>query len=318
VQPSRVAGILGEEDRPVTVTRGVRTATLAAAIWAVTSPSEAPASAFLVDARTEAQAYQIRAYRDSDPDHPTLLPRRRIVQYLGVNGFELITGEDLGFETSLRIFADLGLPRGEAAKIDGLRAEQADLMYAYAKFRSGPIEAQLGRQTYVDITDYMAFDGLRLRYLSRIGIGAEAYGGLWVKGGMLLGSSVYQPDGTRESDKRRISLGTPGANPVLDEIEPVYGAKLLAENIKGRIPQSAAGRKIRSRTGDCRASLRSGQGSQPHWGHGLRFDHFARGAGSRAGALGPGEICSQCRGDAHLSSALRGINLVLLRDRAAG
>src|SRR5260370_9702623 len=145
----------------------------------------------------------------------------------------MITGEDLGFETSLRVFADLGLQRGEAAKIDGVRAEQADLMYDYAKFRSGQIEAQLGRQPYVDIIDYMAFDGLRLRYLHKIGIGAEAYGGLWVKGGMLLGSSVYQPDGTRESDKRRISLGVQGANPVLDEIEPGYGAKLLVENIKG-------------------------------------------------------------------------------------
>jgi hypothetical protein len=259
----------------VTVTHGVRTATLAAAIWAVTSPSEAPASAFLVDARTEAQAYQIRAYRDSDPDHPTLLPRRRIVQYLGVNGFELITGEDLGFETSLRIFADLGLPRGEAAKIDGLRAEQADLMYAYAKFRSGPIEAQLGRQTYVDITDYMAFDGLRLRYLSRIGIGAEAYGGLWVKGGMLLGSSVYQPDGTRESDKRRISLGTPGANPVLDEIEPVYGAKLLAENIKG-ISGSVGYRKAllagKSDLERATAELRYGRGKGLNLTGGMDYD----------------------------------------------
>jgi hypothetical protein len=187
----------------------------------------------VVEARTEAQAYQIRAYRQADPDHPTLLPRRRIVQYLGASGFELITGEDLGFETSLRVFADFGLPQGEAAKVDGLHSEEADLLYAYAKLRTGPFEAQLGRQTYVDIMDYMAFDGLRVRYVSRLGLGAEAYGGLWVKGGMLLGSSVYQPDGTRESDQRRISMGSPTADPVLDDIEPVYGAKLLLENLKG-------------------------------------------------------------------------------------
>jgi hypothetical protein len=196
-------------------------------------PFDARASAFVVEARTEAQAYQIRAYRDSDPDHPTLLPRRRIVQYLGVNGFELITGEDLAFESSLRVFADFGLPNEEAAKLDGVSASDADLLYAFARFRTGPVEVQLGRQTYTDITDIMAFDGLRVRYVHRIGIGAEAYGGLWVKGGMLLGSSVYQPDGTRESDQRRIALGAADTNPNLDDIEPVFGAKLLVENIKG-------------------------------------------------------------------------------------
>jgi hypothetical protein len=231
VQPNRLTRTEGK--RLVTVSSGVRSAILAAGAWAASWATEARASAFIVEARTEAQAYQIRAYRDSDPDHPTLLPRRRIVQYLGVNGFELITGEDLGFETSMRVFADFGLPNGEAAKLDGVNANEADLLYAYARFRTGPVEMQLGRQTYVDITDYMAFDGLKVRYLSGVGLGAEAYGGLWVKGGMLLGSSVYQPDGTRESDKRRISLGAPSANPALDDVEPVYGAKLLVENIKG-------------------------------------------------------------------------------------
>lgn len=216
----------------MTVSSAVRIVILGAVAFAAW-PTEVQASAFVVDARTEAQAYQIRAYRDSDPDHPTLLPRRRIVQYLGVAGFELITGEDLGFETSMRLYADFGLPSGEAAKIDGVGSQWADLMYAFARFRTGPVELQLGRQTYVDIMDYMAFDGLKVRYLSSLGIGAEAYGGLWVKGGMPLGSSVYQPDGTRESDQRRIAMGAPSANPALDDVEPVFGAKLLAENIKG-------------------------------------------------------------------------------------
>ena len=212
---------------------GVRSAILAAAATGLCWPNEGRPSAFIVEARTEAQMYQIRAYRDSDPDHPVLLPRRRIVQYLGVNGFELITGEDLGFETSMRVYADLGMQSGEAAKLDGVHSEAADLLYAYARFRTGPLEVQLGRQTYVDVMDYMAFDGLRVRYLSKLGLGAEAFGGLWVKGGMLLGTSVYQPDGTRESDKRRIALGAPNTNPELDDIEPVFGAKLLLENLGG-------------------------------------------------------------------------------------
>jgi hypothetical protein len=48
-----------------------------------------------------------------------------------------------------------------------------------------------------------------------------------------LGSSVYQPDGVRESDSRRIALGSPATDPALDGVEPVYAVKLLVENIKG-------------------------------------------------------------------------------------
>ena len=191
------------------------------------------AAAFQIEARTEAQAYQIRAWRGTTPDDVVLLPRRRIVQYLGLNAFELVTGQDLGFESSLRVFADFGLPRGEAAKVDGLRAEDAHLMYAYARYATGGFEGRLGRQLYIDSMDVMAFDGLRLRYMSRFGVGVEAYGGLWVKGSGLLGSPVYQPDGTRESDSRRLEQNIVGADESLDALQPVYGAKLLAGDFKG-------------------------------------------------------------------------------------
>jgi len=216
----------------VTVPSGVGRCTFAGVVFLCAS-STAWSSAYVLEARTEAQAYQIRAYRGTDPDNPVLLPRRRIVQYLGLNGFELITGEDLSFESSVRVYADFGLPRGEAARLDGMPAEQADLMYANARFRTGGLELQLGRQTYVDVTDYMAFDGLRARYVTNFYLGAEAYGGLWVKAANLLGSSVYQLDGTRESDQRRIKNGDTTADPTLTDIEPVYGAKLLLENLKG-------------------------------------------------------------------------------------
>jgi hypothetical protein len=191
------------------------------------------AAAVQVEARTEAQAYQIRAWRGTTPDDVVLLPRRRIVQYLGLNAFELVTGQDLGFESSLRVFADFGLPRGEAAKVDGLRSEDADLQYAYARYATGGFEGKLGRQLYIDTMDIMAFDGLRLRYMSRFGVGVEAYGGLWVKGSGFLSSSVYQPDGTRESDSRRLEQGIVGADESLDALEPVYGAKLLFGGLKG-------------------------------------------------------------------------------------
>jgi hypothetical protein len=202
-------------------------------VLALLAAGPASAAAFQIEARTEAQAYQIRAWRGTTPDDVVLLPRRRIVQYLGLSAFELVTGQDLGFESSLRIFADFGLPRGEAAKVDGLKSEDADLMYAYARYATGGFEGRLGRQLYIDSMDVMAFDGLRLRYMSRFGVGVEAYGGLWVKGSGLLASPVYQPDGTRESDSRRLEQNIAGADDSLDALEPVYGAKLLAGNLKG-------------------------------------------------------------------------------------
>lgn len=201
----------------------------AGALAALLVPGAAAASAFQLEARTEAQVYQIRAWRDSSPDDPVLLPRRRIVQYLGLNGYELVTGQDVGFESSLRVFADFGLPRGEAMKIDGLRSEDADLLYAFVRYGGDGLEGRLGRQVYVDVGDILAFDGLRVRYMSPVGVGAEVYGGLWVKGAGVLSSSVYQPDGTRESDARRLEQGVAGADPTLSALEPMYGAKLLLE-----------------------------------------------------------------------------------------
>jgi hypothetical protein len=193
----------------------------------------ASAAAFQIEARTEAQAYQIRAWRGTTPDDVVLLPRRRIVQYLGLNAFELVTGQDLGFESNLRVFADMGLPRGEAAKVDGLRTEDAHLLHAYARYARGGFEGRLGRQLYIDPMDISAFDGLRLRYMTRLGVGAEAYGGLWVKGAGFLASPVYQPEGTRESDARRLEQGIIGAEESLDALEPMYGAKLFLEDLKG-------------------------------------------------------------------------------------
>lgn len=203
------------------------------ALAALLLSGSASASAFQLEARTEAQVYQMRAWRDSSPDEPVLLPRRRIVQYLGINGYELVTGQDLGFESSLRVFADFGLPQGEALKLDGMRSEDADLLYAFVRYGTHGFDFRLGRQTYTDISEILAFDGLRVRYTSPLGLGAEAYAGLWVKGAGFLSSSVYQPDGTRESDARRLAQGDPTADPTLSAPEPLYGARLFLENYKG-------------------------------------------------------------------------------------
>ncbi len=212
------------------LTRVVRnTCLLGMAAWV----AAAQGAGYQVDARTEAQAYQIRAYRGTDPANPVLLPRRRVIQYLGLNVFELFTGQDVGFESSLRIFTDLGLTKGEALVIDGARTEEADLLYASVRYRAGGFEAKLGRQLYVDVMDWMSFDGLRMRYLSSLGLGAEVYGGLWVKASSILGSNLYQPDGTRDTDDIRLAAGSPIAEPAYGDIEPMVGARVFVENLKG-------------------------------------------------------------------------------------
>ncbi len=196
-------------------------------------PTLAGAAAFRLESRTEAQLYSFRSFREGDPDTLTVLPRRRLVQYLGLEAYELITGEPLGFETSIRVFADWGLPHGEAARVDGIRSEDADLLYANVSYRGDHFKFRVGRQTYVDLMDFASFDGATLRYVLGFGLGLEAYGGLWVKGSSVLASSVYQPDGIRESDLRRVGLMEAKPYGELDDIEPLIGAKLLVENIGG-------------------------------------------------------------------------------------
>ncbi len=210
------------------------------------APVSALAQAFRVEARTEAQLYAFRSFTDSNPDNPTLLPRRRLVQYLGLEAYELITQQPIGFDASMRVFTDFGLPTADAQKVDGLKTTDFDLLLANAYYRGDTVQAKVGRQTYTDVGDIIAFDGAWVRVLyplgvshapgfgpSATGVGAEAYGGLWVKGGSSLASSVYQPDGIRESDLRRVALMQTAPYAALDDIEPLAGVKLLGQNVLG-------------------------------------------------------------------------------------
>lgn len=208
-------------------------------------PSQVQAAAYHVQARTEAQAYQMRGYWGTDPNDVVLLPRRRIVQYLGLDAFELVTGQDLGFESNLRVSTDFGVTPEQAELVDGLRAQDVDLMYAHVQYRTGGFEGKLGRQYFIDANDIFAFDGLRARYLHPVGVGAEAYAGLWVKGASLLGSSNYQLDGIREQEHLSDPTGRLlQYDPFLEEqrgIEPVFGARLLAENVAASGVSGAVG-----------------------------------------------------------------------------
>lgn len=197
------------------------------------------AAAYHVQARTETQAYQMRAWRGTGPTDTVLLPRRRIVQHLGLDVFEIVTGEDFGFESNLRVLTDFGVSQEEAELIDGLRSRDVDLMYAHVRYRrdafDGKLEGKLGRQYFIDANDIFAFDGVRARYMHSYGVGAEVYAGLWVKGASLLGSSNYQLAGIRELE-RRPSARDLEIDPFLeeqDDLEPLIGIRALADNVNG-------------------------------------------------------------------------------------
>lgn len=199
-------------------------------------PVTAGATAYQVEARTEAQVYGMRSYRGTDPSAPIILARRRLVQYLGLNAYEIVAKQPLGFESSLRVYADFGVSQSDAQLIDGMRSYDADLLYANVVYRGDRLNVRVGRQTYTDVMDITAFDGAYVRFLQPAGplrIGAEAYAGLWVKAGAPMSSTVYQPDGIRESDLRRVASQNAAPYGALDDIEPVIGAKVLMENLFG-------------------------------------------------------------------------------------
>lgn len=206
-------------------------------------PAPADATAYRVQARTEASAYPIRTYRGTDRANPTVLPRRRIVQYLSADVFEIANHQDLGFESNLRVFSDFGVTANEANRVDGLHGSGVELLTAQLDVRRPALEARLGRQSYVDVMDYMAFDGARVKVRSPLGVGAEAYAGLWVKPGSLAGTAAYQPEGTRETDARRLGLGVASAEPELDDLEPLVGAKLLWDGAGRGVSGSAGYRR---------------------------------------------------------------------------
>ncbi|HZN95834.1 MAG TPA: hypothetical protein VFB81_24135, partial [Myxococcales bacterium] len=126
-----------------------------------------------------------------------------------------------------RVFDDFGVSPTETA-LDGVRARGADLLYAHASFRAAGFEARVGRQVRWEAFDGFALDGARLRYRSPWHVGAELYGGLWVKGSSFLGSPAEQLDGVR-------SVGLRTDNPATDlgDLEPTFGARLFLEDLGG-------------------------------------------------------------------------------------
>jgi hypothetical protein len=208
--------------------RGIAPATALAVLASLAAwPAAAWAQAFRVESATQIQVYHLRTVQSDDPLHPAVLDRRRMVQSLWLEGYELVTGQDLGLEANVRVFDDFGVSPTESS-LDGVRARGADLLYANASFRLAGLEARVGRQVRWEAFDGFALDGARLRYRSPWHVGAEVYGGLWVKGSSFLGSPAEQLDGVRS-----VGLRTEDPPTDLGDLEPAFGARLFLEDLAG-------------------------------------------------------------------------------------
>ena len=223
--------------------RSTRASPVGPSFWALLAwalAMQARGAVYEVTAQTEAQAYDMRSYgcppgqttACGDPSNPTLLPRRFISESIGIAGIELIKDQDLSFDSSLRLWSDFGITQNEAKYLDSNPSSSAQLLFAYVTWRDlfGILDVRLGRQFFADELDFIDFDGAHLKFkVGRWG-SVEAFGGVEVQGSWYLGSSNFQPDGTRETDARRLleqsSSGVNvGASYYLGEPAYVIGAR---------------------------------------------------------------------------------------------
>jgi hypothetical protein len=181
----------------------------------------AQAGVYEVTSQTEVQAYDIRDYGCSpnpntvcgNATNPTLLDRRVVAETIGLSGMELVKDEDLSFDSQLRLWTDFGITQTESQRLDSFPDSAAQLLFAYVTWRpdffGGLFDVRVGRQFFADEFDFLDFDGAHLKLRihprgSRLGGSLEAFGGEQVTGTSYLASTVFQPDGTRETDARRL------------------------------------------------------------------------------------------------------------------
>lgn len=168
-----------------------------------------------VDSDLAFQAYEVRT-----PGAAAFLARRRFVGNLGVRLVSPLTEPDavgrrvrLSFGGRLRLdqsFSDDCLVDGSMcvratdrearAEFQPLAADtRVDVPSLSAEITGLPLDGsvRLGRQLRVDAIGFTRFDGLALGVRPIAQLGAEAYGGLLVRGTSLAGTSQFDAQGTR-------------------------------------------------------------------------------------------------------------------------
>lgn len=187
--------------------------------------TSAHAGEFQVSAHTISQNYEL-VRTDGD-----VAPKRRLTQYLQLNGYDLLSdgGHQLSFQSSMRVDTDFALidaDFGEKGGRDfGLERRRFGfhLLYAYLEGRDlwNHLSFKVGRQLYTDVLGWYDFDGVSASVRIWNGIYAEVYGGLEVKQDVLpINDSAFDPDGT-----------SPQSTGVFEFPVYVIGAALRYENL---------------------------------------------------------------------------------------
>jgi hypothetical protein len=206
------------------------------------------------------------------------------VEVLDLAGFELLPGEDAGLAMQLRLDADFSLAEREVAGLDD--PKRAALQLTGARFHwgglaGGRLDLDLGRITALDPIAFFRFDGGRVTVRPVRWLALTGFGGLRVTGSSWLGSPAFAPDGTRDSDRRRLGQGVaaypcPGdasricADESLDDPAPTFGARLALLELPGGFASGAEA--------EYRRTLRAGKIVEERLSGGARYRRGAFGA----------------------------------------
>lgn len=250
----------------------------------------AAADMYSVGARTEAQAYQFRSWAGRAWNDPGVISRYRLVQYLDLGAFDLTSSKDaerIDFVSSLRLEHDFGFDQADIDRLDTETQPTLHLLFAYLQWQNalnGLLDLRLGRQIRFDELEFYSFDGLDVHVHTPAYLGVGVFGGWQVKGTSILGSPTFAPDGVRMSDRRRIGEGATTdltANPAssiaydyLDAPSPIFGARLVLENVRNVDAQLVYRRAMSKTEGENLEALpeaaRGWQVDVEHAGAGLR------------------------------------------------
>ena len=182
-----------------------------ALVAALAIPARSRAAEVKVGARTIGEGYVVVA---PGPE-PSLLRRRRLVQYVNLGVYDLLPPREadqwrrleedgqIEIVASMRVRHDFGdyqtQALGDAApalrSVDG---RQIDLMYGYVQGRKigSFFDFRVGRQFEQSGLDWYAFDGGWTRVHTPAHLAVEVFGGLAVNGDQIFGWPTWQLDGT--------------------------------------------------------------------------------------------------------------------------
>jgi len=166
------------------------------ALCGALAPRPAAAISYRVQSETIGDAYQLVTSAN------TLLNRRRIHQYLGLEASDLLSDGSYSLNAAalFRFDADFGLTDENLADVYGLARQQLSIQYAWVDGRKigGFFDFRLGRQMHADALDYLMLDGVVMTFATPWYFGLEVQAGLEVKDGMAgINASHFELDGVR-------------------------------------------------------------------------------------------------------------------------